>query len=166
MRKKLYCGIKRIIRHWKISSINTLPQGNYVDRREAIAACFRNQNNPLALDLLKRSLQDKYAGLRELTMRGLNMKNDTIRHAVEPIVLNLAKNDKNSSVRAMAIQLLANYNNKKYEDLFLASLNDSSYTVDGAALDALADVDSVTAYREANFLDKYAHFRTRKGIGS
>jgi aminopeptidase N len=124
----------------------------YVDRREAIAGCAKNQTNPLAMDLLKKSLRDKYPGMREFTMRVLNLKNDTISRAFEPIILDLAKNDNKSIVRAMAIELLANYTKKEYVDLFLASLNDSSYRVAGAGLSALAKVDSLAAYREAKRL--------------
>jgi aminopeptidase N len=124
----------------------------YVDRREAIAGCAKNQTNPLAMELLKKSLRDKYPGLREFTMRGLNLKNDTIRLAFEQIILDLAKNDDRSTVRALAIEILGNYNKKKYEDLFMASLNDSSYAVAGAGLNALAKVDSLTAFREAKRL--------------
>ncbi len=124
----------------------------YVDRREAITACAKDQTNPLAMDLLKKSMRDKYPGLREFTMRGLDIKNDTIRRVFEPIILDLAKNDDKSTVRAMAIELLGNYNKKEYEELFLASLNDSSYMVAGAGLNALAKVDSPAAYREAKRL--------------
>jgi aminopeptidase N len=123
--------------------------GNYVDRREAIAACLKNQTNPLALNLLKKSLSDQYEGLREFTMRGLNFKNDTIRAVMEPILLNLVKNDLNSAVKAEAIELLANYPKKGYEKLFLTNLNDSSYVIAGASLHALSILDTLTAYREA-----------------
>ncbi len=124
----------------------------YVDRREAIVACAKNQTNPLTMDLLKKSMRDKYPGLREFTMRGLDIKNDTIRRVFEPIILDLAKNDDRSTVRAMAIELLGNYNKKEYEDLFMTSLNDSSYRVAGEALNALAKLDSPSAYREAKRL--------------
>lgn len=124
----------------------------YVDRREAIVGCAKNQTNPLAMDLLEKSLRDSYPGLREFTMRILNIKNDTIRRVFEPIILDLAKNDRRSTVRATAIELLGNYNKKEYEDLFLASLNDSSYRVAGAGLNALAKMDSPAAYREAKRL--------------
>jgi aminopeptidase N len=123
--------------------------GNYCDRREAIAACAKHQSEQQALDLLLEALKDRYDGLRFFTLGQLNMKSDTVKQIVEPILLNMAKADMKSTVRAKAIELLGTYRKKEYQDVFAANLTDSSYAVAGAALTALAAVDSSAALAEA-----------------
>jgi aminopeptidase N len=136
-------------------------RGNYVDRREAIVACSRQQNNPIALALLKKALVDPYFGLRLFTLNQLNMKSDTVRQAVEPTLVKLAKSDPKSYVRARAIELLGNLQALQYKDLMLANLEDSSYSVAGAALTALAKVDSSAALAEAK---KQMHQQTKRAL--
>jgi len=58
-----------------------------------------------------------------------------------PLLATLVKNDKGPTVKAAAIDRLAEYGKKEYTDLFLAAVNDSSYTVAGNALNALISVD-------------------------
>jgi aminopeptidase N len=123
--------------------------GNYVDRKEAIIACAKQQDNPLALGLLKTALNDAYYGLRLLAIDQLNFKNETVKIAAEPILAELAKKDKKSTVRAKAIDGLSNYTGNGYKDLFIANLNDSSYSVSGAALKGLTKLDSVAGLAEA-----------------
>lgn len=125
--------------------------GNYVDRREAIDACVEKQQfEPKALDLLKLALKDNYYGLREYALEKLDMKNPTVRKSVETLLADIAKNDKQSTVRAEAISLLGEYDNKVYEPLFLAALKDSSYSVAGAGLEALALINNTAAIAEMN----------------
>lgn len=125
--------------------------GNYVDRREAIDACAEKQQyEPKALDLLKLALKDNYFDLREYALGKLDMKNPTVRKSVETLLADIAKNDKKPTVRAEAISLLGEYENKTYEPLFLAALKDSSYSVAGAGLEALALINNAAAIAEMN----------------
>jgi aminopeptidase N len=82
-------------------------------------------------------------------MDQLNFKNDAVSKSVEPILADLAKKDKKSTVRAKAIDMLVNYPNGGYKDLFIANLNDSSYSVAGSALKGLTKLDSVAGLAEA-----------------
>jgi aminopeptidase N len=126
--------------------------GTYLDRREAIDAAAKKQDDPKALDLMKIAMKDKYHGLRNLTITKLDLKNENIRKEVEPILADLARNDAKSTVRASAIGLLANFNNPEYKSIFLKGLNDSSYSVAGNSLEALLKVDSAAAIIEAKRL--------------
>jgi aminopeptidase N len=123
--------------------------GTYADRREAITACAKQQSDSLALNLLKKALKDRYYGLRLFVLGRLNMKSDTVRQSVEPTLLDLVRTDPKSTVRAKAIELLGTYQKPEYKSIFIANLNDSSYNVAGAALTALAKLDSGTALIEA-----------------
>ncbi len=127
---------------------------NYVDRCEAIAACASHPENTVAMDLLKGALKDKYGGLRQYAVQLLNMKSDTIKQAVEPILVDLAKNDNNSQVRLLSIRQLKNYPGHN-KDLAVALVNDSSYLIAGEALSLLGVQDSAMAYAEAKRLAKF-----------
>jgi len=128
--------------------------GNYMDRLEAIQFAAKKQDDPKALDLLKTSLKDKYHGLRNTTLYSLDLENEKVKQAVEPILIDLAKNDKKSTVRANAISQLGQYKKAEYVPLFKAATTDSSYSVSGNALNALLDVDKDAALAISKTLDK------------
>ena len=126
--------------------------GNYVDRREAVDFASKHQDDPKAVALLKTALKDRFDGIRKFALDHLNMKNENVRKEVEPILLDLAKNDPKRLVKATAIEKLSTYENPEYEPLFKAAVNDSSYTVSGNALEALSEIDSTSAVSEAKRL--------------
>jgi aminopeptidase N len=64
----------------------------------------------------------------------------------------IAKNDPYRTVRAEAIDLLATTKDAKYKDFFIKSTTDSSYSVAGAALEALSVIDSSAALSKAKEL--------------
>ena len=126
--------------------------GTYLDRREAIDAASKKQDDPKALELMKIALKDKYHGLRNFTITRLDLKKENVKKEVEPILAELARSDVKSTVRANAIGLLANYDNPEYKAIFVKGVNDSSYTVAGNSLDALLKTDSTQAVKEAKRL--------------
>jgi aminopeptidase N len=128
--------------------------GLYLDRREAIDAAAKKQDDPKALDLLKTALKDKYFGLRNYTVGKLDMKKENVKKETESILVDLAKTDAKSVVRAKALGLLSNYKKEEYKELFIKALNDSSYSVAGAALEALGKVDEKMAFEKALQLSK------------
>ncbi len=128
--------------------------GNYVDRREAIAACLKQAENPLAIDLIKTALKDKYYGLRKYTLDRIDLKKQALKEAIEPVLLDLARHDTKPTVKAGALELLTNYNNPEYKTLFQANINDSSYSISGASLVGLSKLDSSAGFAEAKRLAK------------
>jgi len=125
--------------------------GLYVDRREAIDFAS-DQKDVKALDLMKTALKDNYQGIRIYAIQKLPMRKDSVKKAVEPLLLDLAKNDEKSLVRAAAIAALGKYKKDTYKALFLKSINDSSYSVAGHALLALGAIDSTSALEQARIL--------------
>ena len=99
-------------------------------------------------------MKDKYHGLRNATLFSLDLENEKVKQAVEPIIADLAKNDKKSTVRANAISQLGQYKKAEYAPLFKAATTDSSYSVAGNALNALLEVDKDAAMTIAKELDK------------
>jgi aminopeptidase N len=126
--------------------------GSYLDRREAIDFASKHQDDAKAVALLKTALKDKYEGLRGFTLGRIDMKKDNVKKEVEPVLLDLAKNDPKKTVKAAAIAKLATYEKPEYASLFKAAVNDSSYTVSGNALEALSEIDSAGALAEAKRL--------------
>ncbi len=129
--------------------------GNYLDRREAIEFCAKKQDDPKAAALLKLALKDRYAGLRNLTIEKIDLKKDAVKKDVEPVLFDLAKNDPKSTVRANAIGLLGQYANPEYKSLFAKAVNDSSYSIAGEALGALAQLDPDAALATAKSFSKH-----------
>jgi aminopeptidase N len=126
--------------------------GNYLDRREAIDFASGKQDDQKAIELLETALADKYHNLRNFTIGKLDLKNERVKSMAEPILLNLAKTDKHSTVRANAIGALGEYNKADYVSLFKSAIDDSSYTIAGNALAALSKVDPAAAVAVAKGL--------------
>jgi aminopeptidase N len=126
--------------------------GNYLDRREAVAFAGNNTKDPAAVQLLIDALTDPYFRIRSLAITNLGKvkPEDAIISKIEVI----AKNETRKMVKAEAITYLANLKKDSYKALFKEATKDSSYTVAGAALEALTAIDSVSALQLANELSK------------
>ncbi|RYY66096.1 MAG: M1 family peptidase [Chitinophagaceae bacterium] len=128
--------------------------GNYMDRREALELAARRQEDPKAFDLLLQGLADRYEGLRSYAASRLDLKKDAVKTAAEAQLLKLASSDPKRTVKAVAITKLGDYRKAQYASVFRTAVNDSSYTVSGNALEALAKIDSAAALTEAKRLSK------------
>jgi aminopeptidase N len=122
--------------------------GNYMDRKEALEYFADNKLSNLAI-----GLNDKYHGLRLFTLQ----KIDAAKGYTVPAVLNtieqIADKDPDKLVQAKALDILVKLKEKKYEPLFTKYVNDSSYSVSGAALDGLSKLEPMQAY---SFAKKYS----------
>ncbi|MFN8336893.1 MAG: M1 family aminopeptidase, partial [Cyclobacteriaceae bacterium] len=126
--------------------------GSYLDRREAFIAALKQTDNPKAIELLKLAMTDKSARMRRGNLSRINPADKNLVAALEPGIVDLAKNDKAKLVRAQAISLLANLKKAEYTEIFKAGLNDSSYSVAGASLYGLSQLDKTLALVEAKKL--------------
>lgn len=126
--------------------------GNYLDRREAVAFAGNNTKDPAAVQLLVDALSDPYFRIRSLAITNLGKvkPDDAIIAKIEEI----AKKESRKMVKAEAISYLANLKNQSYKSFFKEATRDSSYTVAGAALEALTDLDSVEALQITKELSK------------
>lgn len=125
---------------------------NYVDRREAIDAAAKKQEEMKAVEILLAALNDRFGGLRSYTINKLDLRKEGLKAVVEPVLFEMAKKDEKKTVRAAAISKLGDYKKPLYATTFKNALSDSSYSVAGSALDALGKIDSVAAYNEAKKL--------------
>jgi aminopeptidase N len=89
-----------------------------------------------------KTAKHKYWGVRSLAIASA-IKNQVFDKQTEELIAELAKNDKKTKVQSSAIDYLAQSpNNEKYEELFELSVNNLSYAISGASLNALSLIDS------------------------
>jgi aminopeptidase N len=117
--------------------------GNYVDKKEAIEFAGDHYNEPEAKKVLLTALNDAFEGVRKDALK--NLAGKPLDNELIAKVEAIAKTDSNRPNRAYAIDLLGELKNKSYEDFFIKNVSDSSYTVAGAALDALSAIDEQKA---------------------
>lgn len=124
---------------------------NYLDRREALDY-FAKKNMPE----LANGLTDKYAPLRRNTITKL----EASKIAEDPKVIEgiekIANTEKDRRTRAAAISYLSKTSNAKYKSLYEKNIDDSSYSVAGAALEGLIGLDPSKGYELAKKYSKDA----------
>ena len=130
------------------------PAGTYLDRREALDFAGKNSSDPAAVELLKKGLADKYHGIRSHAISKITPSNAGLKSALEADIVKIAGSDSKSTVKAAALTLLSSYDKAEYQELFVKALSDSSYSIAGAALSALAKRDQQLAEAEAAKLSK------------
>ena len=126
--------------------------GLYLDRREAIDFASKKISEPAAYQLVVSALNDSFDRIRAKAISSFGAAK--IDAATLTKIESMAKADAKRTVRADAIDFLGKQKNKGYAALFIAATKDSSYTLAGAGLEALAKIDSVQAFAIAQALSK------------
>lgn len=126
----------------------------YADRLEAIeASAAVQQKEAGARSVLIAALHDKFSGLRIKTIEELDLTNDTVKTAALPVLLDLARNDEATLVRAAALGAIAALKDPSQRSLFDEALKSRSYAVQGAALLGVALINQQDAFRIAKELE-------------
>ena len=125
------------VKQWKSAPL-------YLDRREAL-----EYFNKKGMKELAEGLKDKYAPLRKYTIDKLAASKFASDADVVAAVEKLSATEKDKKTLASAIDFLGKTKNAKYADLYKRSLNDVSYSVAGAALTALNELEPANAYAMA-----------------
>ncbi|WP_315984797.1 M1 family metallopeptidase [Hymenobacter sp. BT190] len=111
---------------------------NYLQRYEAVAQ-LRSKSAELPVStLLRNALNDPFWAVRQAAVQALRRYKGPEGNAVRQDLQQVVLKDKNSQVRATALNTLASFTNENYSDAFLTALNDSSYRVVSAGIQALA----------------------------
>lgn len=113
----------------------------YLDRREALDYFGKK-----AMPELVQGLTDKYAPLRRSTITKLGTSKMAGDAAVVKAIENIANTDKDRRTKAAAIKFLGKTKDAKYQSLYEKNVNDSSYSVAGASLEALTALQPSKAY--------------------
>ena len=136
--------------------------GKFLDRKEALDFASKNKSEKGAMQLLTDALKDRYENLRIKAITAL--EDTTVDAATIKTIEGIAINDKKKTVRAEAIDFLGQLKDKKYISLFTTAVRDSSYSVAGAALGALSDIDEVAALKLLPELKKDMRGRLKTAV--
>jgi len=117
---------------------------NLMDRYEAANEAGSNLKNPAAKAIIEAAIKDSFHVIRSIALNSYNPT--AIDAGMEEQVIRLAEKDPVSTVREDAINVMSKINKATYQAYFEKWVYDSSYTVAGAALAALEQLDSAKAY--------------------
>ena len=117
---------------------------NYLDRKEALD--YFSKKNMRELQL---GLNDVYAGLRKLSINELAKSKFAKDKKILSEIELIANNEKNKKTKAAALFFLANTKDPQYQPIYNKLLEDSSYSVAGAALEGLSSLLPEQSYQLA-----------------
>ncbi|UOG74306.1 M1 family metallopeptidase [Hymenobacter tibetensis] len=127
---------------------------NYLQKYEAIDL-LRPKNSDLAVSgMLRNALSDNFWAVRQAAVLALRRYKGAEGNAVRKELQRVAASDKNSQVRATAISTLSAFINENYAPIYTAALNDSSYHVVSAAVQALAKSPAIDSRERVNSLQE------------
>lgn len=126
----------------------------YLDRLEALTAAAKQQTEKAGQTILLAALKDKYYELQINAIKALNLKNQAMLTAAQPVLVSLAQTDPNTLVRAAALNALAKLNVPGNLTLFKQALTNPSYAIEGAALNGIALLDPAEGVKSARALEK------------
>ena len=126
---------------------------NYLQKYEALEL-LQNKTSDFAVSgLLRNALSDNFFAVRRAALDHLRGYRGPSSSAVRGEVQRLATTDQNSAVRAQALITLASFPNENYAATYQTALRDSSYLVEGAAIDALAKMPATNARAQVAALE-------------
>ena len=137
----------------------------FLDRLEALNAFKGNLGKPTVYETVKLALKDKWVDHRKLAINLLQEIAAEKESELKPMLVNIAKTDEKSKVRAEAIEFLAkNYKGEDLSALYQQSLKDKSYAVMAASLSALAELDAQAGLAKAKELENENSDRIRYAV--
>ncbi|GAA4348223.1 M1 family metallopeptidase [Hymenobacter saemangeumensis] len=116
---------------------------------------LQNKTMELAVSgMMRNALNDKFWMVRRVALDHLRRYRGPETGAVKKEIQRLATADAHPRVRAQALITLASFPNDNYGANFLAALNDSSYTVAAASIEALTKNATVNARKQIAALEE------------
>ena len=124
-----------------------LHASNFMDRFEAVNEAAANVKDPAAKTILEAAIKDSFHVIRSIALNSYNPA--FIDATMEKQIVAIATQDPMRTVREEAITILSKLNRPNYLPLFEKWVMDSSYSVAGAALAAIEQIDTVKAFTYA-----------------
>jgi aminopeptidase N len=126
---------------------------NYLQKYEAMEL-LQNKTADFAVSgLMRNALSDNFFAVRRTALDHLRGYRGPSASTVRSEVQRLATTDPNSAVRAQALITLASFPNENYAATYQTALRDSSYLVEGAAIDAVAKIPALNLRTQIAALD-------------
>jgi aminopeptidase N len=121
---------------------------DYISKMNAVrSAKTKDLPNADVMALMEKALTDKIADIRKMAVYTIQATQaESQRRKWQPDMIMMATNDPDNAVRAVALYTLGYWKVSGQEDLFLQSLNDSSYQVAGQAMYGLSRLSPDKAY--------------------
>jgi aminopeptidase N len=112
----------------------------WVDKYEATEAFKGNVSNPAVYECVKLALTDKWYGHRAKAIQLLEEVADSKAEELKPLLMNIAKTDEKTTVRAAAIDFLAEHykGDSDTKAIYANALTERSYAIIGSGLRAMA----------------------------
>ena len=126
---------------------------NFLDRYEAVNEAAENMKDVKAQLLLTKALKDSFFMIRAKALHSYNPAAMTTD--IENVISAMAGKDPSNKVREEAIDIIGALYKTNYRNDFIKWSKDSSYSVSGAALEALEKIDSIEAKNIAFELSKH-----------
>ncbi|OWK72464.1 M1 family aminopeptidase [Pedobacter sp. AJM] len=126
---------------------------SYANRLEALQFIMQSKAKS-GQQVLLAALKDSSGDLRALSIAGLNLEDAQIKAAALPVLLQLAKTDRDTEVRAAAISKLGETGDQTYKSLMSESLKDRSYRVIAAGISGLAKLAPKESISTLSALDQ------------
>jgi len=126
---------------------------SYYNRIEAIKFAAKDKSHEAQLILLA-GLNDKQDDLRVLSIKSIDLNDNQIKEAALKSLLDIAKNDKKTIVRAVAILKLAETADSNYKGLMQESAKEQSYNVIAAGICGLTKLAPEEADKALASLDE------------
>lgn len=124
-----------------------------MDKKYAVRSLLDNKTKsitPALLDATNLLFTDTFFGNRMLALQLVRSYPEATQGTFEQQLANLSKNDPKSLVQAEAIDILSDIAPNNYEALFTKLVDDSSFSVVAASLEALAEIDDTKALAAAH----------------
>jgi aminopeptidase N len=136
----------------------------YLDRWEAMQDISRHLDDMSAKAVMFSALNDKFWSLRHKAIEILSSDSSL---PFELKLKEMAKEDKESRVRAKAIGVLSsNYHDKELQTIYRNSISDSSILVETAALKAIAKTNPQEAVKDARSMENTDETELLMGIAT
>jgi aminopeptidase N len=126
---------------------------SYYNRIEAIKFAAKDKNHDAQL-ILFAGLADQQDDLRSLSIKGIDLGDSQIKDAALKSIINIAKYDKNTTARAVAIIKLASTGDSVYKELMNESIKNQSYNVIAAGISGLTKLATDEADKALTKLDE------------
>lgn len=126
---------------------------DFVSRLCAVNAAGKQMSDGYAQEIIYLALLDTSASIRKTALEIIDDKSDDRNKQSWTKQVNIiAKNDRNNDVRAAALKIAGYWGHEEALPMLISAVWDSSYTVAGSALNAIAEIDRDTAYAIAKTL--------------
>ena len=127
----------------------------FLDRQEAITHFKDNMSNAAVYETAKLALNDKFHGLRTKTIKLFEEVDASKLPELKPLFVKLAQSDEKTNVRADAIAFLAKHykGDADVKAIYSNALNERSYAIIGAGLNALAKENPQAAMQKSKELE-------------